>query len=280
MSRRILVAMAMLLVAIVWYSATTRDDPASVVLNKIGRLMEAETVDYAVATQFLGTPLDASKLELIVSGNAIQSRAAEYFISRHRGNPPGFDRIGFDMVWQAEHFQSALRAGHAEKGLRSHLSVSFDPGLICITKWMLWIKFGWTMPGGFSHGDSVSMAYGDKDRRRVSFTFHESDCAADLSVVSKNPAANWVVPADASASEAEFITRFLPIDKSGGPLEALGFRCGPSNSTSSKPEDTGCVCEWDRQTPAGPCHYSVNFSTLKEDSLQIRVWALPDREAN
>ncbi len=279
MLRRILVVVAILIAAIVWYSVNMRDDPATAVLKKLDRLMDAGTLDYAAATEFLGTPLDAWKFEMRVNGNKINARSGEYHIGRKRGNPPGLDSIGFDMAWLAESGGPTLRAWHTDKGLRSHLRLSFDPKEICIKKWMLWAKFGWAMPGRFSHGDSISLSFGDKDRLSASFTFHGPECASDLSVMSKNPAADWSVPADASAGDPEFVTRFLPLDKSGRQFDALGLKCGPANSTSSKPEDIGCVCEWEKQTPAGPCHYSVNLSDLKGGGLEVRVWALPDREA-
>lgn len=282
MLRRILVVVAVVAVtiaAIAWYSVNMRDDPAVAVLKKLDRLMDGGTLDYAAATEFLGTPLDAWKFEMLVKGNTINARSGEYHIGRKRGNPPGFERISLDMAWLAESGGPTLRAWHTDKGLRSHLNLSLDTRQICITKWMLWLKFGWAVPGRFSHGDSVSLSFGDKDRLSASFTFDVPECASDLFVRAKNPAAQWAVPADASARDPEFVTRFLPLDKSGRQFDALGLKCGPANSTSSKPEDIGCVCEWEKQTPAGPCHYSVNLSGLKEGGLEVRVWALPDREA-
>jgi hypothetical protein len=279
MLRRILVVVAMLIAAFVWYSVNMRDDPAVAVLKKLDRLMDGGTLDYAAATEFLGTPLDALKFEMLVNGNTINARSGEYHIGRKRGNPPGFDHVGLDMAWLAESGGPTLRAWHTDKGLRSHLKLSLDTRQICITKWMLWLKFGWVEQTGSSHGNSVSLSFGDRDRLSASFTFDGPECAGDLSVRAKNPAADWPVPADASARDPEFVTRFLPLDKSGGQFDVLGLKCGPADSASSKPEDTGCVCEWEKQTPAGPCHYSVNLSALKEGGLKVGVWALPDREA-
>lgn len=280
MLRRVLASMAVLGIATAWYWVNLRDDPAVDLLNKVDALMDAGNLDYAAATKFLGMPLDVEKSEMIVNGSTVNARAAEYGIARNRSDPPGLTRIDFEMVWQAENNPPLLRAWHREKGLRSHFRLSFDPKQICITKAMLWMKFGWTMPGGSSHGESVSLLFGDKEKLFASFTFNQSECASNVYIRGKNAAATWSVPADASANDSEFVTRLLPLDKSGKQLDALGLACGPANSPSSEPDDTGCVCGWDKQTPAGPCHYSVNLSTLKEGGMEIRVLALPDRGAN
>jgi len=249
-------------------------------LHKIRLIKDGGTLDYAVVRKFLGVPLDTFKFAAITGGDRITSRAGEYHLKKGRSYPPEFTRIGFDMTWQADDNGPFLQNWHREKGLRSSLRVSFDPQKICITRDLLKSELGRGREGRFSHGDSVSIGYGSIDTLYVGFTFHQPGCADGVDIIVKNSAAGWNTPADGSAGDAEFFTPLLPLDKSGRQLAPMGFQCGPSNSTSSKPEDTGCVCDHKNQTPAGPCHYSVTLSTLKENDLRIDVWALLNPEAN
>lgn len=275
-----LLGVGVLAVAAACTSAGKPESPAAEMLQRIKQVRAGGTLDYAVARQFLGVPLDAFRYAAIVSGDRILSRAGEYHIRNGRGDPPGFDSIRFDMTWQADNNGPSLQRRHGEKGLRSSLRVSFDQQNICITKDMLKDEWGKGRDGRFSHGDSESISYGDADRMYVSFTFHQPTCAASVDIGLKDSAARWITPADASAGDVEFFASLLPIDKSGRQFISLGFECGPSGSASSGPDDRGCVCPREKQTRNGPCHHAVTFHDENADGVTVRVWPLLNPEAN
>ncbi len=279
MQRHFLLAIVVIVAATACNPEGGAETPATAMLHRIKPIKDAGSLDYAGARKFLGIPLDTFKFEMIANGDRITSRSGEYYIRKGGTYPAEFTGIGFDMAWEAESNRPSTQSWHKEKGLRSSLRVSFDQEKVCITKELLQDEWGRGKSGRFSHGDAVAITYGALDKLLISFTFNQP-CADSVHVIANDRDANWPTPADASASDAEFVTSFLPLDKSGQSLGSLGLQCGPSNSTSSKPEDTGCVCPHKRQSPAGPCHYSVGLSDLPEGGLGIRVWALLNPEAN
>ena len=250
---------------------------STAMLKKIEALMDGEKLDYAVAKQFLGIPMSTSKFEAIASGNEIISRFGDYGVKRGSANPPEFTLIDFDMVWEKESGRPSIHAWHKEKGLRSSLRLGFDIDKICITEDMLENELGSGREGGLTHGDAITISYGELGDFLVSFTFYRPGCADEVDIVANDPAAKWPTPADVSAADAEFVTR-LSLDQSGKQLFPLGFHCGLETAKGS-PEFV-CGCDREQQTSTGPCHHAVELTTLPGGELEMEVFPLLNEEAS
>ncbi|MCW5576385.1 MAG: hypothetical protein KIT13_09865 [Burkholderiales bacterium] len=280
MLRHFLLTIAVIVAATACQPAGEPQTPSAALLHKVKQIRDAGALDYAAARAFLGVPLDTFRFAVIVNGDRITSRGGEYHLKKGRAYPPEFTTVRFDMAWEAESNRPSVLSWHREKGLKSMLGVSFDEQKICITRTLLEDAWGRGREGRFSHGDDLSISYGNQDKLLVSFTFRQQDCADSMDIIANDPRAHWTTPADVSAGDVEFVTKFLPFDGSGKQLMALGLECGPSGSAGSRPEDRGCVCPRAQQTRTGPCHHAVTWSPAKEGSLMLKVWPLLNPEAN
>ena len=177
MLRISLLAIAIFVAATACHSKDEPATPATAVLHKIKRLIDAGTLDYAAAREFLGVLLSASKFEAIASGDKITSPVRASISSRkmptiHR------DCLVSASTWRGKRkaIGRPRRAG-IEKGLKSSLRISFDQKKICITRELLKNELGSGKEGGFFDSDATPIAYGDTDKLLVSFTFEQPDCA-------------------------------------------------------------------------------------------------------
>jgi len=279
MRRYFLLAVAVLITATGCDLFESPETPSTAMLNRLELLKDARLLDYAAAKSFLGVPLSTFRFHAIANGDKITSRSGEYRAKSSNAYPPEFTNISFDMAWEAESNRPSTQSWHTKKGLRSSLRLSFNKKLICISKPLLILEWGSGRQGGITHGDDTTINYGDLDDVLVSFTFNTSGCADSVDIIANNPKASWTTPEDASAGDAEFVTKLVPLDKSGKQLLSLGMECGPEGSPGN-PEDTSCGCDRQKQTKAGPCHHAVTLSTLKEGGLGIRVFPLLNAEAN